>query len=233
VDEQRSYPAEPQPWQAERGHSTPGWNSQGTYLPTEQRSAEEGHRVPEPRGAGAFRIESREPRHGEPFGGRHGEAAIDDPTSTVPTVSPSSGPPGPGSTEGAPRFRTQPIDRDALRRAGARIAASGAAARVGEGFYRTRRPGLAVVLALVVAVFEIPALRILLTATVRDPVSGPGVVAGTFLVLGLPLFGAGLYALASGAAKGPDRGGNPWLRPPLAYLVIALVLFLTAALAAG
>lgn len=104
---------------------------------------------------------------------------------------------------------------------------------VGENVYRSKRPAAMVGFGLVAALLEIPALLLLVSAVRADPVSVTGVVAAACLVCALPLGATGLYAVVTGAvrAAGPNSV-QAWLRPPVAYLTVALVLFVAAGLAA-
>jgi hypothetical protein len=73
----------------------------------------------------------------------------------------------------------------------------------------------------------------------RRAVFGPaqavtGVISSVLVLLGLPLGGLGLYGTAKGAGRAPDALGLlAWLRPPVAHLTVALVLFVAAGPASG
>jgi hypothetical protein len=138
---------------------------------------------------------------------------------------PTAGLPPVVEPEPFPRFDAESTDRDAPPRR----AASGGSA--GEGVYRTRRPAVAVLVALLTVLFELPALRVLLTGALADQVSVPAVVAGTLLMIGLATFALGVHAVATGAAALADPA-RFWFRPPTAYLTVGLALLVTAGLAA-
>lgn len=104
-----------------------------------------------------------------------------------------------------------------------------AAAEPGGAVYRSKRPGLAIALVLLTVVFEVPVLRLFLTAMTADKIEAAGTLASIFMILGLPMFALGLYGLIGGAAASAP-GARAWLRTPLAYLPIAVLLFIAAAL---
>jgi hypothetical protein len=124
-----------------------------------------------------------------------------------------------------PHYHTQPLDRDTLRRA------RGGLQRLGDGVYRGRRPALAAVLSLLTVFFEVPVVRVF--ANSYRHISATGTISSILMILALPMFALGLYALAGGAAVAPGQGVRAWMRTPLAYLPMGLVLFLIAALAAA
>ncbi|MFI7547731.1 hypothetical protein [Actinoplanes sp. NPDC049599] len=96
-----------------------------------------------------------------------------------------------------------------------------------DAVYRSGRPVSAVLFAVVTVVLFIPAVLLLIQAVFVDDLTARGVVPAVLLTLGLPLTGFGLYSLA-GAGRTGAR--DAWLRPPLAYLPIGLVLLLAAGL---
>jgi len=145
---------------------------------------------------------------------------------------PPGSPPGPQPVSGHPPVPGYPLVSSPPPVSGPHPAMPASTPR--EGVYRTRRPGLAILYLLGVVIGEWPAIRLFADGAFDDHVSGARTVTGMFLVVGLPLFGRGLFALQAGAGKVPDQqAGHGWLRPPLAYLTVGLVLLLAAGLAAA
>jgi hypothetical protein len=97
-----------------------------------------------------------------------------------------------------------------------------------EAVYRGRRPISAVVIATVATLLMVPVVLLLIQVTFVDDPAVRGVVPAVLLTLGLPLAGVGLYRLA---VAGSSAGRETWLRPPVAYLPIGLLLLLAAGLA--
>jgi hypothetical protein len=95
-------------------------------------------------------------------------------------------------------------------------------------FRGTRRPIGALIIGGVAALLLVPVVILLVHVTFVDTPSVRGIVPAVLLALGLPLTGVGLYTLASG--NGPV-GRDGWLRPPIAYLPVGLLLLLAAGLA--
>lgn len=100
----------------------------------------------------------------------------------------------------------------------------------GRGVYRSRRPALSAGLVALTVLFELPALRIFISAALASKADAAGTISSIFLILGLPMFAMGLYGLITGAAAAA-AGSRTWLRTPLAYLPVAVILFMAAALA--
>jgi hypothetical protein len=100
--------------------------------------------------------------------------------------------------------------------------------------YRSRRPGVAALLAFGGVVAELILIKVLL-ANLFDSTSAAisGTIGALFAIAGVPMVIIGLYGLATGAAtaSGPQTG-RAWLRTPLAYLPVGLILIIAAGLAA-
>ena len=95
------------------------------------------------------------------------------------------------------------------------------------------RPVRLVLLIIVMVAAAVPVLRLLLASAFGPTLSASGVVSGVLLLLGLPLGMAGLHGLTGTAVRSAAApAADAWLRPPVAYLAVALVLFIAAGLAA-
>ncbi len=140
---------------------------------------------------------------------------------------------GPRPAAGPPEFHlTEQIDRSALRRP----AGPGPAAAPGPAptVYRSRRPGLIVLLVMGTAVVQLLLLFVLVHSMFSGKFAAGGMLASIFALTGVPLTAMGLYALVTGAPA--SVGGNPaqaWFRAPTAYLPVGLTLLIAAALAAS
>jgi hypothetical protein len=99
--------------------------------------------------------------------------------------------------------------------------------------YLSRRPGVAALLALVAIVIELILFRMLLSGESAHTVIASDVLGASFGMAGVPMVALGVYGLSVGAASasGPNAA-RAWLRTPLAYLPVGLLLIIAAALAA-
>ena len=96
-----------------------------------------------------------------------------------------------------------------------------------EGVYQSRRPLSSFVVAIVMVVLLIPVVRLLLSQTFAGDPTVRGIVPAVLLALGFTLTGIGLFTVARGGTIARET----WLRPPVAYLPVGLILLLAAGLA--
>jgi hypothetical protein len=97
-----------------------------------------------------------------------------------------------------------------------------------EGVYRSRKPLHAAVLAIFLGLFELlVAIRFLKGIFNFDNMHP--LLASGFTLMALPAFGIGFYALLTGAAH---TGPRAFLKTPLAYLPVGLILLVAAGAAA-
>ena len=243
------YPEERGGYGGERGRPDErGYGDDRGYPPRygDERDYPEQYRVPEPRpapggrGYGETPGYGEAPAYGEPAGGQFGPRSGEPlppagaPMSGAPTAGATAltRPPGEASNltgelpvdDVSRARRAEPVDRASLHRP-----AGPAAADPGGAVYTSKRPGLAALLIALTVLFELPVLRMFASSALASKVDNGGTVASIFMIFGLPMFALGLFALISGAAAAP--GARVWLRTPLAYLPISLLLFLAAALA--
>jgi hypothetical protein len=172
------------------------------------------------------------------------------------------------AAEESPRYRTEMIDRQALRREGGGQTYQSGAPAAEAGFdrpveayptvspapasmqppfqaptqaipsappaavYLARRPGIAWLLGLAAVVIELLLVPVLFGGLFAHNINGAEVLGAALALSGVPMAAMGLYGLACGGAtaSGPHVG-RAWLRPPLAYLLIGLILLIAAGLA--
>jgi hypothetical protein len=225
VDARRNYPQEPDAsdpaarwYQGERGYDqAPDWERRADpYVPEAYSSAlADPYRAPEP----------RSPGYGDPVPSAP-PAPASAPPASGPPLSSFAAPTGELPVEDVGRRRAESIDRTAFRRADP---PPGPVSAPAGSVYQGKRPGLAALLVALTVIFELPVLRVFAASALASRVDPGGTIAGIFMILGLPTFALGLYGLIGGAAA--TQGGRAWLRTPLAYLPVGLVLFMAAALA--
>jgi hypothetical protein len=207
VDGHRRYADEPEPswYTGQSQYSTPAFTGQPYDSGVHERPSG-AFRLPEQRETdfAGSRDDLRMPVRGPEY------PAVRPTSSSAPaSAAPASG--GPAASYQQPTTVVPPVPPPAADRV-----------------YRSRLPVTALVLAAVTGVLLIPTLMLLVQATfgAGDPAAG-AVVPAVLLTLGLPLTGYGLYALAAGGPVGREV----WLRPPLAYLPVGLILLLAAGVA--
>lgn len=201
---------------------------EGRWYPSESgygdrdRYDEDRYRLPEPRHAEP-EPPARESRLSSSIGPRSG---VELPP--LPTYEPDMTPPFEAPEQTA-EHHTTPLDRGALRRP----ETAGPGLDRGPTVYKSRRAGALAVLLAVALVAELLLVRVLLVGEFGTVVQPGAVLGSIFAMAGIPFVAIGLYALITGpsAVAGPEavRG---WLRTPLAYLPVGLVLLIAAGLAA-
>lgn len=222
--------------------------SDGQWYGFGERQPEQANRYDEDR------YRTPEPRYSEePSGdlGRYRDPLTDPALSSRPRPGTDLPPRSPeqGERFGDPRFGAEPPRRQPGGAPGSPVAAPGvpgmpgpaalpamptmATEAVGGVIYRTKRVGVAALLVAVAVVAELLVVRVLATGEFSHTVQSGPVLAGIFAMCGIPLTTMGLYGLMTGAATaGGPTPGRAWLRTPLAYLPVGLVLLVSAALAA-
>jgi hypothetical protein len=231
VDSERGYSEER--WYADdRGYTEPDWREsrgesrgesrRGTYEDDRRLPAQRGY--PEP-GFSGFGSPGYEPG---PTYGTQREAPYDpgyDARGAAPS-SPSGGLYGPRPTDrpAPPPEPTRPAaEPRSSRGSDDGVYRSGSE----ENVYRSRKPLHAVILGIFLGLFEmIMLLQFLKGITSFDL---HRVLAGGLMLMGLPAFGLGFYALLTGAAHG---GPKAFLKTPLAYLPVGMILMVAAGAAA-
>ena len=160
-----------------------------------------------------------------------GPPGIDPPTMAQPVISPQGIPPSL-----APMLAHE--EQSAARRTGMIPGRGHQGPQPGTGSQPVRQavsgvpPAVRSAVVLVTLLAAVPSVLLLHQALfLSDVISAPGVIGGTLMLIGLPMFATGLLPLVGGGA--PAEGAWTPFRPPLLYLVAGVVLLLAAGAAAG
>ena len=100
---------------------------------------------------------------------------------------------------------------------------------------KSSRPFSSTLVSLITIVLFIPILRLLIDQAFADHPTPAGTIPAVLLTLGFALTAIGLFALAKAEPKAEAKAGTKsretWLRLPVAYLPVGLILLLAAGLA--
>jgi hypothetical protein len=131
--------------------------------------------------------------------------------------------------EPVPARGYQPTQPMGMRVPGSGTGPPASASQQGSGAAQSPAVKAAVVLLTLLA--AVPSVLLLYESLFQvDAISASGVIGGTLMLIGLPLFAAGLLPLVGGGA--PGDGARAVLRPPLVYLAAGALLLLAAGAAA-
>jgi hypothetical protein len=127
----------------------------------------------------------------------------------------------PGEPSDALRDATSAVDANALR----------ASIKQNDGLYRSQNPAFAVLYGLLGSLGELLMIRPFLAGAFKLGVGSA--LAPLLAMVAFPFLALGLYGLSTGAATAVQfQGPRVWLRTPLVYVPIALLLLLAAGAAA-
>jgi hypothetical protein len=98
--------------------------------------------------------------------------------------------------------------------------------------YRSRRPGVAILLVIPAVAVGLLLVKALAVAVFGETFDIAGIIASVSGLASLPFLVGGIYGLVTGAAHGAEHYGfRVWARPPLAYLMVGLSFVIVTGLA--
>ncbi|MEV4346124.1 hypothetical protein AB0J83_16775 [Actinoplanes sp. NPDC049596] len=202
--------------------SEPSWYSGGQYSRSTSPDVSGSHQVGNPydsgiheRPSGAFRLPDQRPAV-DPYGvsdtGSHARPA--EPDTRIPVRGPEY-----------PTIKPPAVEKEPAPVAEPTALVPPVTPRT--PVYQSKRSTTSFLVAIVMIVLMIPVVRLLIDATFTGDPTPRAIVPAVLLTLGFTLSGVGLFALA----KGGPTGREAWVRPPVAYLPVGLILLVAAGLA--